>query len=411
MKNSINIFSETGCISHEILWKYRQGKLSASEKHAVEVHLTDCELCSDALAGMMNMEADEMIAGLRKSVRNISASKKVIRFYDYRILSAAAAAAVLIVFTYVINSSNKQDKKEITQLIKPEDKKEEQQVTLDITMPHQEITSASKIQEPSVKKVTSHVADETSSPSPQENLTAAPDADKQEEPVVAKNSDQEDVTTATEETATGYSAPAQPAVRTSRAEEKMLSSVSRKKSDTNTEKKSANTESSKIIYYNDLKVARTPAMSDSEKSDTVVTGTPAMYENSNQQSAETSAREMPFVYSKTLRDGMNYFHNKQYNEASQTFSVILERFPNDVNSLFYKGLCKMEMRNYSEASALLNNTMLNSDKTFYEEAKFKLALCYISLNQKGNAEKLLREITEENGFYSQKAAEELQRLK
>src|ERR1041385_808086 len=119
MKNSINIFSETGCIQHEMLWKYRQGKLSASEKHAVEVHLTDCELCSDALAGMMMLQHDEMMAGLRESVRKISSPKKVIRFYDYRILSAAAAvAAVVIVFTYVINSSDKHEK-QIAQLTTP----------------------------------------------------------------------------------------------------------------------------------------------------------------------------------------------------------------------------------------------------------------------------------------------------
>ena len=120
---------------------------------------------------------------------------------------------------------------------------------------------------------------------------------------------------------------------------------------------------------------------------------------------------MPFVYSKTLRDGLNYFHNKQYPEASQTFSIILERLPNDVNSQFYKGLSEMELQNYAPSSALLNKAMLNADKTFYEEAKFKLALCYIALNEKRDAEKLLREIEKEKGFYSQKAAEELQKLK
>src|SRR6185436_15870470 len=120
MKNSINIFSETGCIQHEVLWKYRQGTLTASQKHAVEAHLTDCELCSDALAGMMILETDEMMGGLRKSVRNISSPKKIIRFNDYRILTAAAAViAVVFVFAYVINSSEKSDKKEIAQLTTP----------------------------------------------------------------------------------------------------------------------------------------------------------------------------------------------------------------------------------------------------------------------------------------------------
>src|SRR5689334_9854980 len=125
MKNTINIFSETGCIQHEVLWKYRQGKLSAAEKHAVEVHLTDCELCSDALAGLMVMENDEIISGLRKSVRKISAPKKIIRFYDYRVLTAAAAVvAVFFVFAYM-NSSDKLEKQQIAQLTVPQAPKQE----------------------------------------------------------------------------------------------------------------------------------------------------------------------------------------------------------------------------------------------------------------------------------------------
>ena len=71
----------------------------------------------------------------------------------------------------------------------------------------------------------------------------------------------------------------------------------------------------------------------------------------------------------------------------------------------------MEMHHYTPAADLLSKAMLNPDKTFYEEAKFKLALCYIALDKKKDAEKLLKEITAEKGFYSQQASEELQRLK
>src|SRR5258705_9550961 len=65
---------------------------------------------------MMMMQSDEVMSGLRKSVRNISSPKKIIRFSDYRILTAAAAVtAIVIVFTSIINSSDKQEK-QIAQL-------------------------------------------------------------------------------------------------------------------------------------------------------------------------------------------------------------------------------------------------------------------------------------------------------
>ena len=53
MKSRIhNIFSETGCVQKDMLLKYRDGELNDTDKHDVERHLIDCELCSDALDGL-----------------------------------------------------------------------------------------------------------------------------------------------------------------------------------------------------------------------------------------------------------------------------------------------------------------------------------------------------------------------
>ena len=144
MKNTINIFSETGCISHDVLWKYKQGTLSASEKHQAELHLTDCELCSDALAGMIGMNSDAVISELRESVRKISVPKKVIRFYDFRIIAAAAAVTVFFVFLYVINSTKQNERKEIAQLVKPAEKTGEDSFAVSNLKPTEEIQSAKK---------------------------------------------------------------------------------------------------------------------------------------------------------------------------------------------------------------------------------------------------------------------------
>lgn len=437
MKNSINIFSETGCIQHEMLWKYRKGTLSAAEKHAVEVHLTDCELCSDALSGMMELETDEMMAGLRESVRKISAPKKVIRFYDYRILSAAAAAAAILVVFYVTNSPDKQHKEEIAQLtapapLAPEEPKKNEEIAVADTILVPRASEDILLKEKSYKvtfadsvgsslsltysgaasnadcNTSGYLSTAPNFKAPPEELITEKDITVEDNADVAESAPSEEKPVQSE----GNAAPAQTYEWTQSIKEEKTSASTRKKTDSDKLKRNQ-AESSKIMYINDLKVANTPAMAASEKLDTLNTGSlPPKYENEEQKAAETSiGRELPFVYSKTLRDGMNYFHNKQYNEASQTFGIILERLPNDVNSQFYKGLSEMNVQNYSASTALLNKAMLNTDKTFYEEAKFKLALCYIALNQKGDAEKLLREIKEEKGFYADKASEELQRLK
>ena len=53
MNNKLNkIFSKTDCISEKMLNNYHDDKLSAKEKHSVEKHLIDCELCTDELEGL-----------------------------------------------------------------------------------------------------------------------------------------------------------------------------------------------------------------------------------------------------------------------------------------------------------------------------------------------------------------------
>ena len=47
-----NIFNHTECLSEDMLTKYISGKLSPAQKHELEKHLLDCEMCSDAVEGM-----------------------------------------------------------------------------------------------------------------------------------------------------------------------------------------------------------------------------------------------------------------------------------------------------------------------------------------------------------------------
>jgi hypothetical protein len=58
-----DIFVTTGCPSQQQLLDYVQGKLTAEEQHEVEMHLADCELCSDALEGLAAIKDKEKIPG------------------------------------------------------------------------------------------------------------------------------------------------------------------------------------------------------------------------------------------------------------------------------------------------------------------------------------------------------------
>ncbi|PSL46168.1 putative zinc finger protein [Chitinophaga niastensis] len=58
-----DIFVTTGCPSQQQLLDYVQGKLTAEEQHEVEIHLADCELCSEALEGLTAIKEKEKIPG------------------------------------------------------------------------------------------------------------------------------------------------------------------------------------------------------------------------------------------------------------------------------------------------------------------------------------------------------------
>jgi hypothetical protein len=112
-----NIFEHTDCILEEMLMKYVSDKLSPAEKHEVEKHLIDCDMCSDAVEGLQRI-------GDKKKISNITAelnqkiqtridtneekkAGKIIFLQQYRTqLAVAASIAVLIGLIWFFRSNS-----------------------------------------------------------------------------------------------------------------------------------------------------------------------------------------------------------------------------------------------------------------------------------------------------------------
>jgi hypothetical protein len=103
VKKANNIFEHTDCISEEKLLKYISNTLSPAEKHEVEKHLIDCELCSDAVEGLQMISDKKKItritAELNQKIEQRVEKKevKVIFLKQYRTPLAVAASVILIV--------------------------------------------------------------------------------------------------------------------------------------------------------------------------------------------------------------------------------------------------------------------------------------------------------------------------
>src|SRR5262245_55839595 len=65
--------SSSACITQDVLLGYAERKLSPAETRRVEEHLTECELCSDALDGIMKS------GDVTRYRSNVYSLKKILR--------------------------------------------------------------------------------------------------------------------------------------------------------------------------------------------------------------------------------------------------------------------------------------------------------------------------------------------
>jgi len=109
------------CLSQEVMQNYIAGKLSDAQKREVEVHLADCEMCSDELDGFLQIEntkkLNSIVANLNIQIDNkISEQKqkKIVIFKKIKPLySIAALLLVLIGISVVLIFKNDTQKADL----------------------------------------------------------------------------------------------------------------------------------------------------------------------------------------------------------------------------------------------------------------------------------------------------------
>ncbi|MBL0339671.1 MAG: hypothetical protein IPP71_01405 [Bacteroidetes bacterium] len=103
MNSQLNkdLFSETGCVKYPQLLAYRNGKLKQSDKHEVERHLIDCELCSDALEGFVLVTTGDPMEEVNTNIRELVKPVQQVHYKNYFIAAASVAAIVILsIFSY-----------------------------------------------------------------------------------------------------------------------------------------------------------------------------------------------------------------------------------------------------------------------------------------------------------------------
>lgn len=419
--NRSSLFQSSTCLSKEQLVLYHEHKISAADTHALERHLVDCELCSEALEGIALLTSMDMLDKVTDDIqKKYSVKEKEIPFYKQNTVWYAAASVVLIaIFGWVINNYVQNSKQEVAAL-----KVQAPQANIISSEPVQSDFAASDSQ-PLQMKAIPRVE---SKPAPESSLAAAPVFKQQAqletaagsaiaETEISRNADEvstenlkviekkfnTSMDASIEENALREKADGEKA----NAEYSAAKQKSLKDKNSNTDLAVLNLSGYKVFDYS---YAPSPS---NEKNAVEKAGVPAKYESREDMSKKAAYNTInvkEVSYDNFLAGALNDYKAKSYNSALNKFQLILSDHPDDVNALFYAALSFEETKEYSKALTYLNKLDALPNKTFDQESQWHRALILLQTD-KNAAASLLNTISNANGFYAKDAQRKLEEIK
>ena len=162
----------------------------------------------------------------------------------------------------------------------------------------------------------------------------------------------------------------------------------------------------KEIYVSDLKLIdyrqyrNRPVV---ETKTFILSGLPADQENAERSSTETEMSTLEIPYYDYIKKTQAQFAKENYKGALTRYLTILETYPDDLNALFYSGLCYYNLKQYSSAASQFYQCTMGQFNNFNEEAEWYLAKSYSASGETGKANAIYELILSKNGYYAQQA--------
>ncbi|MFK8044889.1 MAG: tol-pal system YbgF family protein [Crocinitomicaceae bacterium] len=141
-------------------------------------------------------------------------------------------------------------------------------------------------------------------------------------------------------------------------------------------------------------------------------GLDASFENSKaRDEQELVEKTVQVGYLDYLEETLYYFSKDKYKNALKRVKTISNQYKNDLNALFYGGLCYYNLGDFSTALIEFNTILQLTEGPFTEEAQWYKAKTLIKLNEMSDAKNALADIILFNGYYAQQAGDLLGEIK
>jgi len=358
MKNKLdNIFTSSGCPNDGVLQKYLNGELSHQQKHKIEEHLINCEMCSDELEGLLiinnTKELDIVVERINNKINDKLKSQKTKFIYTYGKIAAALLILISIGSLFILfnHYKNTDTKKTLAENIQPV---------------QSEIQKKESLQEN--KNDTSSIINKNNSTS-QYKLKSV-------------KTEEQQINTQKEE-----------------ANKSAVSGLVNIKSNVDSLYLAySNTIEEESLNFNDKKAEQIPEniIKKSNKKENYGSITGAM---SDKTENKVSRKKEKNKYKNAPATSQNLFSSKE------------EISPNN-DDLLKTALDYYSTGKYSEAKKKFEQIFKNQDFTDYQKAQWYYALTLIKLNEISKAKKLLKEISKTpNHKYLKKAKKKLLEIK
>lgn len=452
-----HIFSNTTCISKETMLKHINKQLSKEELHQVETHMLDCDLCTDAYAGMAYAENSSMLFAIDNQIDNragVGVSKTPIM----RNLMLAASVLVIVFGTYFTltffnETINNEGNLALNEVVQKNETEEIERVKLDKI---EADNLAETEQEHELKKEVEAVEGEIIKPVLVEEIV-----EYEMEEVIAEMNVLEDLATYSEPELIEHIIP-EPITNSSNEkpiinnfstnkinddeefgleiyEEETTNSEGKLKLNQNRERSQAKKTVALSSAYSSNVVEPAKSLKNKDQKTMVIADYKLVnYLDEYQESYEAEKRMTPklesvsagyenkqdkkvaqqqidevtieVTYKVTLERAIYLYKIHKYIKALNEFEMISAKHPDEVNAQFYSGLCFYHLGQNVNAINKFDAVLKNKETEFNEETNWYKALTLLKLKNITDAKKVLKSIVQENGFYKTKAEEQLKGL-
>lgn len=370
------------CLTREEMMAYLSGALSPVELHALEVHLSDCPFCSDALEGVESMENPSMFEDadheLKLQLEDLTQNGKTATvrvLFPWRI-AAAFALLLASLATLWLAIPEQNDSIAISEVFEPYPAPAPEPTPLEAKE-----TGQNDPEKKVVINEYSSGADILNSPSVSESLedVATPGSSQNEQKPKQERE---------EKTAPGA-----------------VSSDDMAFSDNNTTQvrsgQTVDSEMNAVVLLQETVEAQKRSSSRKATSESVS-------KKEAVQAAEAIAETegMVLIHDNRFKDAMAHYNKGEYQQALN----LLNQLPGTPVTGFYAGICSYSLGKHRDAQRHFESTIRSEDPSFMEAAHWYLALCLVQQQKNKDARRHLQKVVLFKGEFKSKAEKLLEEL-